>query len=167
MWFSCEVSIPSNSPAIPVAISWLLITEWASKPETKFLHLHFRIRFGSFISSWQAWNWKYLEIWKFYSRETHFTESIRSPHFLSVVGDEESYGVCYNLHSSRIDHYLGLFSWNNNFYILESTSHSLTWLINQIQCNYNCFNYKSLHEGTGDLALNQPSWMDIMDIKID
>merc|ERR1719195_1479516 len=41
-------------PAIPVAICWLLITEWASRPETKFLHLHFLIRFGSLISSWHA-----------------------------------------------------------------------------------------------------------------
>ena len=120
MLFSFEVSIPSNSPAIPVAISWLLITEWASKPETKFLHLHFLIRFGSFISSWQAWNGKYLEILK-YSRETHFTESIRSPNFLRVVGDKETHSVGYDLHSSGIDHYLGLFSWNNNFYILERT----------------------------------------------
>ena len=135
--FSYDVSSPSNSPAIPVAICWLLITEWASRPETKFLHLHFLIRFGSFISSWQACNWKYLEYLEIFKTETHFAESIRSSHFLSVVGNKESNGVCHNLHSSRIDHYLGLFSWNNNFYILESTSHSLTWLINQIQCNYN------------------------------
>ena len=51
MWFRVRCPISSNSPAIPVAICWLLITEWASKPETKFLHLHFLIKFGSFISS--------------------------------------------------------------------------------------------------------------------
>merc|ERR1719206_382078 len=38
-------------PAMPVAICWLLMTECASKPETKFLHLHFVIRLQSFISS--------------------------------------------------------------------------------------------------------------------
>merc|ERR1719347_139171 len=38
-------------PAMPVAICWLLMTECASKPETKFLHLHFLIRLQSFISS--------------------------------------------------------------------------------------------------------------------
>ena len=38
-------------PAMPVAICWLLMTECASKPETKFLHLHFLIKLQSFISS--------------------------------------------------------------------------------------------------------------------
>ena len=51
MFYPILLSLPVRDAAICV----LLTTVTASRLVTKFLHLHFRIRLQSVISSWHAW----------------------------------------------------------------------------------------------------------------